>query len=100
MLWSVPQGRFMAVDFASDMQSELNYFAGPRGMGVDGLYTDCTRTTSEWLALMCAASCTSLRRVPRNALSVLARPWACPYADHLRESCTMLCDAGLVKHAR
>lgn len=47
------QGRFMAVDFASDMQQELNYFAGPRGLGVDGFYTDCTHTTSEWRALMC-----------------------------------------------
>lgn len=45
----------MAVDFTSDMQQELNYFAGPRGMGVDGIYTDCTRTTNEWLALMCAS---------------------------------------------
>lgn len=43
----------MAVDFASDMQQELNYFAGPRGLGVDGFYTDCTHTTSEWRALMC-----------------------------------------------
>jgi hypothetical protein len=47
------QGRFMAVNFASDLQAELDYFAGPKGMGVDGLYTDCTRTTSEWLQLMC-----------------------------------------------
>jgi len=50
------EGRFMAVDFTSDMQQELNYFAGPRGMGVDGIYTDCTRTTNEWLALMAASA--------------------------------------------
>jgi hypothetical protein len=50
---AVLQGRFMAVNFASDLQAELDYFAGPKGMGVDGLYTDCTRTTSEWLQLTC-----------------------------------------------
>lgn len=48
------EGRFMAVNFASDMQAELEYFAGADGIGVDGLYTDCTRTTSEWLQLMTA----------------------------------------------
>ena len=50
------QGRFMAVDFSADLQQELNYFAGPKGLGVDGIYTDCTRTTSEWLALLCVPS--------------------------------------------
>ena len=43
----------MAVDFASDMQQELNYFAGPQGLGVDAIYTDCTRTSRQWLQLMC-----------------------------------------------
>jgi hypothetical protein len=51
---SALQGRFMAVNFASDLQMEMDYFAGPQGMGVDGIYTDCTRTSSEWLQLMCA----------------------------------------------
>lgn len=54
------QGRFMAVNFASDMQAELEYFAGAGGIGVDGVYTDCTRTTSEWLQLMCVAVSTRL----------------------------------------
>lgn len=39
----------MAVDFAADLQQELDYYAGPQGMGVDGLYVDCTRTSSVWL---------------------------------------------------
>eukprot|EP00208_Stichococcus_sp_RCC1054_P002144 CAMPEP_0206145956 /NCGR_PEP_ID=MMETSP1473-20131121/29054_1 /ASSEMBLY_ACC=CAM_ASM_001109 /TAXON_ID=1461547 /ORGANISM="Stichococcus sp, Strain RCC1054" /LENGTH=449 /DNA_ID=CAMNT_0053542359 /DNA_START=124 /DNA_END=1469 /DNA_ORIENTATION=- len=43
------EGRYMAVDFAADLQQELDYFAGPLGMGVDGLYVDCTRTSSEWM---------------------------------------------------
>ena len=42
------QGRYMAVDFAADLQQELDYFAGPFGMGVDGFYIDCTRTSAEW----------------------------------------------------
>lgn len=42
------QGRYMAVDFAADLQQELDYFAGPFGMGVDGFYVDCTRTSAEW----------------------------------------------------
>jgi glycerophosphoryl diester phosphodiesterase len=64
------EGRFMAVDFASDLQTELNYFAGPRGMGVDGVYTDCTRTTSEWLALMAAEAV--MRGLPSNAATQAA----------------------------
>ena len=44
----------MAVDFAADLQQELDYFAGPNGMGVDGVYIDCTRTSSEWLLARCA----------------------------------------------
>jgi hypothetical protein len=44
----VLQGRYMAVDFAADLQQELDYFAGPFGMGVDGFYIDCTRTSAEW----------------------------------------------------
>ncbi len=49
----------MAVDFAADLQQELDYFAGPQGMGVDGFYIDCTRTSSEWLLARYdnAASC-------------------------------------------
>lgn len=43
----------MAVDFAADLQQELDYFAGPLGMGVDGFYIDCTRTSSEWLLARC-----------------------------------------------
>ncbi len=42
------QGRYMAVDFVADLQQELDYFAGPFGMGVDGFYIDCTRTSAEW----------------------------------------------------
>ena len=41
----------MAVDFAADMQQELDYFAlaPPAGMGVDGIFSDCPRTTREWI---------------------------------------------------
>ena len=42
----------MAVDFHADMQQELNYFAGPKGMGVDGVFLDCPRSGIEWLASM------------------------------------------------
>ena len=44
------QARYMAVDFHADMQKELNYFAGPKGMGVDGVYLDCPSSGVEWLA--------------------------------------------------
>ena len=43
----------MAVDFAADLQQELDYFAGPLGMGVDGFYIDCTRTSAEWSLARC-----------------------------------------------
>ena len=46
----------MAVDFAADMQQELDYFAlpPPMGMGVDGIFSDCPRTTREWINSQCA----------------------------------------------
>ncbi len=65
------QGRFMAVDFSSDMQAELNYFAGPGGLGADGVYTDCTRTTSEWLAIMCVGAC----RTSAPCLHAAVKAW-------------------------
>ena len=47
----------MAVDFAADMQQELDYFAAapPAGMGVDGIFSDCPRTTREWINSQCAS---------------------------------------------
>ena len=47
---TVMQARFMAVDFHADMQKELSYFAGPKGMGVDGMYLDCPSSGVQWLA--------------------------------------------------
>jgi len=46
----------MAVDFAADMQQELDYFAAapPAGMAVDGIFSDCPRTTREWINSQCA----------------------------------------------
>ena len=48
----------MAVDFAADMQQELDYFAAaaPEGMAVDGIYSDCPRTTREWINRQCASN--------------------------------------------
>ncbi len=51
----------MAVDFAADLQQELDYFAGPQGMGVDGFYIDCTRTSSEWLLARCGTDMCTCR---------------------------------------
>jgi hypothetical protein len=50
------QAQYMAVDFAADMQQELDYFAlpPPTGMGVDGIFSDCPRTTREWINSQCA----------------------------------------------
>ena len=47
----------MAVDFAADMQQELDYFAAapPAGMAVDGIFSDCPRTTREWINSQCAS---------------------------------------------
>jgi hypothetical protein len=56
LLINAPQGRYMAVDFAADLQQELDYFAGPLGMGVDGFYIDCTRTSAEWSLARCVAT--------------------------------------------
>ncbi len=63
----------MAVDFHADMQKELNYFAGPNGMGVDGVYLDCPSSGVEWLAgLSYAAKRAAAQNVshstPRSAL--------------------------------
>ena len=60
------QGRYMAVDFAADLQQELDYFAGPLGMGVDGFYIDCTRTSAEWLLSRCASHRPVLKGGPHN----------------------------------
>ena len=43
----VLQGRFMALDFASDPLAELAHFAR---LGVDGVFVDCPATAREWLA--------------------------------------------------
>ena len=86
---AVLQGRFMAVNFASDLQAELDYFAGPKGMGVDGMYTDCTRTTSEWLQLMCAVEGSVF--IPSEGVA-----WACPLAV----LCLHLVYSGNMSHTR
>ena len=43
----VLQGRFMALDFASDPLAELAHFGR---LGVDGVFVDCPATAREWLA--------------------------------------------------
>ena len=46
------QGRFMAIDFASDPLAELAHLAR---LGVDGVFVDCPGTAREWLAARAGA---------------------------------------------
>ncbi|KAK9804864.1 hypothetical protein WJX72_008990 [[Myrmecia] bisecta] len=43
------EGMFMAIDFRSDPFAELSYFAGPEGLGVDGVLVDGPATAHNWV---------------------------------------------------
>jgi hypothetical protein len=39
----------MAIDFAADVHLELDYYAGPEGLGVDGFFIDCPSSGRDWV---------------------------------------------------
>ena len=69
----------MAVDFAADMQQELDYFAAapPTGMAVDGIFSDCPRTTREWINSQCASGSLPGDLCPTQSLQEKSRSRLC-----------------------